>query len=81
MAGGAHGLAGRSFPSSQGEAACGEEEEIMDPGGCPWPSVSRAHSGFWSQGASEQAGDEGFGFNPIYAGFNVGKPISGPVSG
>ena len=52
----------------------------MNPGGCPWPFVSVADSGFWSQEAKEQAGNECFGFNVTYAVFKVEKPVSGQVS-
>ena len=37
----------------EGAACKGEEEEIMNAGGCPWPFVSMGYSGFWGQEAEE----------------------------
>ena len=66
------------------EAACSEEdgeirESTVDILGClpPWWMVDcdvRKLRGKQGEGMSA------FGFNPIYGGFNVRKPISGSVS-
>ena len=66
------------------EAACRQEDSVVkeSAGGRSLFSASLVDGGFWLQEAEEKAvkGDEHFGFNPIYAGFNAGEPISGPVS-
>ena len=51
---------------------------IRNPGGCPGLCLSP----WWivDSGAREQAGKECFGFNPIFAGFDVGELISGLAS-
>ena len=50
----AYGLVGQQL-SHQPVAAGGEEEEIVNPGGCPWPFVSVVDSGFWNQGVSKES--------------------------
>ena len=67
------------------EATCREGDGKIreSAGGCPWLSVSMVDGGFWCQNlrSKQEKGMGAFGFNPTYAGFNVGELIpAGPVS-